>query len=153
MSAVSRGAMVAITEKAVWPPMASSGRVRLSSPDSTEKFGPQAAITWLIWSRLPDASLTPTMFRQSRARRAIVAVSTLIAVRPWMLYVMIGMATASATARTWRDSAARVLVVVRRRGLAGGPARDQAVGAVGDVELDQLPELRLVDATVAERGD
>jgi hypothetical protein len=65
--------------------MAMSGSVMLSSPESTEKLGPQAAITWLIWSRLPEASFTPTMFLQSRASRAIVAVSTLTAVRPWML--------------------------------------------------------------------
>ena len=31
----------------------------LSSPDSTEKSGPQAAMTWLIWSSEPDASFTP----------------------------------------------------------------------------------------------
>src|SRR6185436_2619982 len=99
MSAVSRGTMLAITEITPWPPMAMSGRVMLSSPDSTVKVGPQAAMTWLIWSRLPEASLTPTMLWQSQARRAIVAVSTLTAVRLWMLYVMMGIVTASATAR------------------------------------------------------
>src|SRR3990170_4672335 len=46
-----------------------------------------------------------------------------------------------------------VLVVRERGGLAGGPAGDQAVGPVRDVELDQLPELRLVDRAAPERGD
>jgi len=77
--------MFAMTDTTPLPPMARSGRVMLSSPDRTEKSGPHAAITWLIWSSEPDASLTPTTFFTSRARRAIVSVSTLIAVRPWML--------------------------------------------------------------------
>ena len=42
-------------------------------------------MTWLIWSSEPEASLTPTMFGQSRTSRASVSVSTLMAVRPWML--------------------------------------------------------------------
>ena len=57
----------------------------LSSPESTLKSGPQARMTWVIWSSEPEASLTPTMFGQSLARRAIVSVSTLTAVRPAML--------------------------------------------------------------------
>jgi hypothetical protein len=46
-----------------------------------------------------------------------------------------------------------VLVVTQGRRLAGGPAGDQSVGAVTDVEFDQLPELRLVDLAVPEGGD
>src|SRR5207237_8162024 len=46
-----------------------------------------------------------------------------------------------------------VLVLAQRRRLAGRPAGDDAVGAVTDVELDELAQLRLVDATLAERGD
>src|SRR2546427_6450644 len=46
-----------------------------------------------------------------------------------------------------------VLVVRQARGLAGGSARNQAVGPVRDVELDQLPEFRLVDLAVSEGGD
>ena len=46
--------------------------------------GPQARITAVIWSRLPEASLTPTMFG-IWASRASVSVSMLTAVRPWML--------------------------------------------------------------------
>ena len=42
-------------------------------------------MTWVIWSSEPEASLTPTMFGQSRTSRAIVSVSTLTAVRPAML--------------------------------------------------------------------
>src|SRR2546427_8103627 len=47
-----------MTETTPWPPIARSGRVRLSSPERTEKSGPHAAITWLIWSSDPDASFT-----------------------------------------------------------------------------------------------
>ena len=57
----------------------------LSSPERTEKSGPQAAMTWLIWSSDPEASFTPTMVFTSRTSRARVSVSTLIAVRLWML--------------------------------------------------------------------
>ena len=94
--------MFAITEMTPWPPMARRGSVRLSSPESTEKSGPQAATTWLIWSSEPEASFTPTTFRASRTRRSSVAVSTLTAVRLWMLYTRIGIATDSATARKCR---------------------------------------------------
>jgi hypothetical protein len=77
--------MLAITEMTPWPPMAMRGMVRLSSPERTVKSGPHAAMTCAIWSSEPEASLTPAMLRQSRARRAIVAVSMLIAVRLAML--------------------------------------------------------------------
>ena len=46
-----------------------------------------------------------------------------------------------------------VLVVAQRRRLAGRSTGNDAVGAVGDVELDELTQLGLVDATLAERGD
>ena len=69
ISAVSRGTMLAITEMTPRPPTDMSGSVRLSSPDTTEKSGPQARITWVIWSRDPEASFTPTMVGQSFASR------------------------------------------------------------------------------------
>src|SRR5207247_9645400 len=45
-----------------------------------------------------------------------------------------------------------MLVVAQRRRLARRPARDDRVGAVLDVELDELLDLRLVDLAVAEWG-
>jgi hypothetical protein len=76
---------VAITEMTPRPPTAMSGSVRLSSPDRTEKSGPQFRMTCVIWSSEPDASFTPTMLAQSLTRRTSVSVSTLTAVRPAML--------------------------------------------------------------------
>jgi hypothetical protein len=67
------------------PPTAMRGSVRLSSPDSTLKSGPQARMTWVIWSSEPEASFTPTIPGQSLTSRTSVSVSTLIAVRPAML--------------------------------------------------------------------
>jgi hypothetical protein len=57
----------------------------LSSPESTLNSGPQATMTWVIWSSEPDASFTPTILEQSLTRRARVSVSTFTAVRPAML--------------------------------------------------------------------
>ena len=85
MSAVSRGTMLAMTEMTPRPPTDISGSVRLSSPESTLKSGPQATMTWVIWSSEPEASLMPTMLGQSLAMRASVSVATLTAVRPAML--------------------------------------------------------------------
>jgi hypothetical protein len=51
-----------------------------------------------------------------------------------------------------RGHDALVLLVRQRRRLAGRAARDEAVRPVGHVEVDQLPQLRLVDLSVAERG-
>ena len=102
ISTVSRGTILAMTEITPRPPTDMRGRVRLSSPESTLKSGPQARMTWVIWSREPEASLTPTRFLQSLARRARVSVSTLMAVRPAMLYRMMGRSAHSATARKCR---------------------------------------------------
>ena len=46
-----------------------------------------------------------------------------------------------------------VLVVGERRAFAGGADRHQAVGALGDLPIDQLTEGFLVDRAVLERGD
>src|SRR6266446_4034274 len=126
--------MLAITEMTPRPPTAITGSVRLSSPDRTANSGPQARTTCVTWSRDPDASLTPTMFLQSRARRARVSVSTLAAGR---------------LDDDPDDSA--VLLVGQRRRLARRPARHDAVGAVGDLELHQFAELWLVHQPVPER--
>src|SRR5262249_51208367 len=47
---------------------------------------------------------------------------------------------------------ALVLVVAQRRRFAGGAARDDSIGAVGHVGLDQLAALGLVHLAVAKRG-
>src|SRR5262245_11848049 len=89
------------------------GNVMLSSPERTLKSGPHARMTWVIWSSEPDASFTPTMFGQSLTIRTRVSVSTLTAVRPWMLYKRIGMSTASATAEMPVQPLLRRPIVVR----------------------------------------
>ena len=62
-----------------------------------------------------------------------------------------------------RDAAARlidapfhdflVLVMGQRRAFARGADRDEPVGALGDLPIDQVAERFLVDRTVLERGD
>src|SRR3990172_3391525 len=171
--------MFAITETTPWPPIARSGSVMLSSPERTEKSGPHAAITWLIWSREPEASFTPATVFTSRTSRSSVAVAPLL-----RRLVVVGVDDQGARgarrlgvrrqvdrlggrvgpgAGDHPDPSAGgldhdlddplVLVVRERRRLAGRPARDEAVGPVGDVEFHELADLRLVHLAVLERGD
>ena len=46
-----------------------------------------------------------------------------------------------------------VLLVRQRRALAGGADRDEAIGALGDLPVDQAAESLLVERAVPERGD
>ncbi len=86
-----------MTEITPLPPTAMRGRVKVSSPETTVIRSPQRLITSVICSREPLASLMPTIFPNSD-RAATVSGSMFTPVRPGILYRMIGMSTASATA-------------------------------------------------------
>jgi len=62
-----------------------NGSVRESSPLRMTNFGPQAARIWLTRSQEPPASLMPTMFGKSAARRRTVSTPISIPQRPGML--------------------------------------------------------------------
>jgi hypothetical protein len=83
--ATSRGRTfpVALTWPA--PPIASIGKQSSSMPEYTRNPRPQRCSTRFTCSKSLFASFTPTTFRQSRARRAMVAGSMFAAVRPGML--------------------------------------------------------------------
>ena len=46
-----------------------------------------------------------------------------------------------------------VLLVGQRRAFAGGADRNQPIGALGDLPIDQVAERFLIDGAVLERGD
>jgi hypothetical protein len=79
---MSPGTMLPTTETTPRPPIASSGSVRLSSPDSTVRS--VAASTCDAWSIEPVASFTIAI-PGSSARRTIVSGSMLRPVRAGML--------------------------------------------------------------------
>ena len=70
--AVSPGRMLATTEMTPEAPTAIMGSVRESSPDSTENLGPQSLTIWDTWSRLPEASLTPTILAMPDRRATVL---------------------------------------------------------------------------------
>ena len=81
---ISRGIAFDATEMMPRPPMAISGSVRASSPDSTMKSSGTALQTSHICVMLPDASLTATTFGRA-AILVSVCGSTFTPVRPGTL--------------------------------------------------------------------
>jgi hypothetical protein len=98
--AMSAGAMFATTLITPWPPLASVGRVNMSSPERMEKScGTPAERISATRTTLPLASLTPTtpgIF----AQRAMVSGSMSRLVRDGTLYITTGRCFAAAS--KWR---------------------------------------------------
>ena len=80
ISAISRGISFDATEIRPTPPSATTGSVRASSPERTEKCAGAALQISAICVRLPLASFTPAMFGTSE-RRATVPGSRFAPVR------------------------------------------------------------------------
>ena len=68
-----------------WAPTLMKGSVSESSPLTISNFGPQAARNWLTRSHEPPASLMPTIFLNSDARRLTVSIPISMPQRPGML--------------------------------------------------------------------
>jgi len=62
ISEILSGIIFAATETTPFPPMEIIGTVKESSPDRTQKFSGHKDIILLTCSRLPLASLIPTIF-------------------------------------------------------------------------------------------
>ena len=85
MRDIKSGISFEATETIPSAPSAISGKVTASSPESTQKFAGRSRKISMICDRFPDASLTATMFSQSRASRSTVCAAMFDEVRPGTL--------------------------------------------------------------------
>ena len=79
-----------MTEMTPIAPLAIMENVRASSPLMTSKWRGLFFNISSTCSRLPEASLMPTMFGNSVAKRTVVVAFMLTPVRPGTLYITIG---------------------------------------------------------------
>ena len=82
---IHASSLTALTDITPRPPMESTGRRRLSSPERSVSLSPQSSITRIIWLMSPEASLMATMLPHSPSRSRTLSGRKFTPVRPGML--------------------------------------------------------------------